>query len=203
MDINIIFRIALVLQFAGYHIPRSHFRRRARKIRIEADLDRSELHESRISLFLMAVCGLGMNLVCLLWLINPDWLAWSNLDLPVWLRWIGIFAGMIAVIMGYFVHRTLDINFTPTLQTIKEHALISEGVYALIRHPMYTTFFLLFISSFLMTTNWLFAFLSLIYSLLLINRVRAEECMMVETLGDQYLIYMQNTGRFLPKLAHN
>lgn len=151
----------------------------------------------------MAVCGLGMNLVCLLWLINPDWLAWSNLDLPVWLRWIGIFAGMIAVIMGYFVHRTLDINFTPTLQTIKEHALISEGVYALIRHPMYTTFFLLFISSFLMTTNWLFAFLSLIYSLLLINRVRAEECMMVETLGDQYLIYMQNTGRFLPKLAHN
>lgn len=200
MDINSVIRIALLLQFVGYHIPRSYYRRHARKIRIEQGTGESKLSESKLRLFLMAVSGLGTNLLALLWIINPDWLAWSNLDFPVWLRWAGIGVGMVAVMMGYFVHRTLGNSFTPTLQTTKGHILITEGIYSRIRHPMYTTFFLLFASSFLMTANWMIVLLSLIYSLILINRVHVEEKMLLETFGDQYRNYMQKTGRFLPPI---
>jgi protein-S-isoprenylcysteine O-methyltransferase Ste14 len=203
MDINAIFRVAMVLEFVGYHIPRTYYRRQARKTRIEEGTGESELSESKWRLLLMAISGLGANLVGLIWIINPDWLAWFNLDLPLWLRWVGIVVGVVAVIMGYFVHRTLGLSFTPTLQTTQGHRLVTQGIYAHIRHPMYTTFFLLFVSSFLMTTNWLIAILSFVYSLLLFNRVRAEERMMVATFGDEYRNYMRQTGRFLPRLTHS
>jgi len=201
VDADMIFRIAMVLEFIGYQIPRSYYRRQARKTRIEEDSGESELGESKLRLVLMGLSGLGANLVGLLWIINPNWLAWSNLNLPLWLRWVGLGIGVVSIMMSYFVHRTLGKSFTPTLQTTEGHTLVTEGIYGRIRHPMYTTFFMLFASSFLMTTNWLIALFGLIYGILIFNRVRAEESMMINTFGNQYRDYMQKTGRFLPKFS--
>jgi protein-S-isoprenylcysteine O-methyltransferase Ste14 len=192
----------MVLQFIGYQIPRSYFRSQARRTRIEEGAGEFELSESKWRLILMGLSGLGVNLVGLLWIINPDLLAWSNLDMPTWLRWIGLGIGVVTIIMSFFVHRTLGRNFTPTLETPEGHRVVTEGIYSQIRHPMYTTFFMLFTSSFLMSTNWLIALLGMIYGILIFDRVRAEEKMMINTFGDQYRNYMQKTGRFLPKFSN-
>ena len=102
--------------------------------------------------------------------------------------------------MSYYVHRSLALNLTPTLQTIEDHRMITECIYHWIRHPMYTAIFILFIASSLISASWIIGFLGLIYSLLILDRVRAEEKMMLETFGDEYQVSMQKTGRFLPKL---
>jgi protein-S-isoprenylcysteine O-methyltransferase Ste14 len=201
VDVDNIFRLAMVLEFIGYQLPRTYYRRQAKNIRIDEGAGESEISESKWRLVLMGLSGLGANLVGLLWIINPDWLAWSNLDLPLWLRWVGLGVGVATIVMSFFVHRTLGRNFTGTLESPEGHQLVTEGIYSRIRHPMYTTFFMLFTSSFLMTTNWLIAVFGLIYGILIFNRMRAEESMMIATFGDHYQDYMQKTGRFLPKFS--
>jgi protein-S-isoprenylcysteine O-methyltransferase Ste14 len=200
MDPDTIFRIAMILLFVAFQFPRTHFRIKARKTRTDdGDVD-SSFSESKWRLILMGLSGLGTNLVALLWVINPEWLTWSNLNMPLWLRWVGVAVGVLTVLMSFFVHRTLGRNFTPTLETPEENQLVTDGVYALIRHPMYTTFFMLFLSSFLITTNWLIALFGTIYWFLILNRVKTEEAMMLDTFGDQYQEYMHQSGRFIPSL---
>ena len=200
MNTQLVFRIAMIVLFTGYTLPRSYFRIIARKARIEEQTGEDRLSESKLRLAIMGISGIGTNIVAFLWVINPNWFSWSNLDLPVWLRWVGAGIGVITIVLSYFIHHTLGQSFTPTLQTTKGHRLVTEGIYGWIRHPIYTTFFLLFIASFLMSTNWLIVALGTIYGLMIINRVIAEEKMMIETFDDQYQEYMQQTGRFWPKL---
>jgi protein-S-isoprenylcysteine O-methyltransferase Ste14 len=65
---------------------------------------------------------------------------------------------------------------------------------------MYTTFFLLFVASSLTSASWIIGFLGLIYGLLILDRVKAEEKMMLQNFGGEYQAYMERSGRFLPKL---
>jgi len=103
--------------------------------------------------------------------------------------------------MSFFVHRTLALSFTPTLQTIEGHRLVTDGIYRWIRHPMYTTFFLLFAASALLSTSWLIGLLGLIYSLLILDRVKSEETMLLKTFGEEYYLYQQRSGKFFPRLS--
>ena len=32
----------------------------------------------------------------LAYMINPDWMAWSSMRLPVWVRWLGVGIGIVA-----------------------------------------------------------------------------------------------------------
>jgi protein-S-isoprenylcysteine O-methyltransferase Ste14 len=64
---------------------------------------------------------------------------------------------------------------------------------------MYTSFFVLLTSYFLLTTNWLIGLLGLGYSLLIVERAGREEQMLMERFGDEYRAYMQDTGRFVPR----
>jgi len=41
-----------------------------------------------------------------------------------------------------------------------------------------------------------------VYSLLILERARHEERMMLETFGEEYRAYMHRAGRFLPRLIH-
>jgi protein-S-isoprenylcysteine O-methyltransferase Ste14 len=147
------------------------------------------------------ISGLGANFLGLVYLINPNWLPWSYLELPNWLRWVGGGIGLLTIVLSYFVHRTLALSFTPTLQTIEGHRLVTDGIYRWIRHPMYTTFFLLFAASALLSANWLIGLLGLIYSLLILDRVKSEEAMLLETFGEGYRSYQQGSGKFFPRLT--
>jgi len=120
--------------------------------------------------------------------------------LPRFLRWAGVVLGLTAVWLGYAAHRTRGTSFTATIKTQDDHRLVGKGVYGWIRHPMYTSFFALLVTSALLTTNWLIGALGLVYSLLIVQRVSDEEAMLLETFGDDYRRYMGRKGRFLPSL---
>ena len=83
-----VFRLVMLALVVGYSLPRVYYRRRARHARMKEESTRPPVTESKWRLALMGISGGGANLVGLAWLVNPDWLSWSNLDLPVWLRWV-------------------------------------------------------------------------------------------------------------------
>ena len=200
MDGEIVFRATVLLMMLGYIVPRSTYRRKARKATPEDRQFLRDTTESRLRLALLGVCGLSADLLSIAWAIHPPWLAWSSLPLPVWLRWWGVPCALAAVWTGCVAHRTLGFNYTPDLRTKTGHRLVAEGVYARVRHPMYTSFFALLAACFLLTANWLIGALGLGYALLIIGRAGHEERMMLERFGEEYLTYMQDTGRFLPRL---
>ncbi len=198
MDMEIVFRAIMLGVMVGYIVPRATYRIQARRAGPPGETALRNATESKVRLALMGVSGLGADLLSIVWVIQPAWLRWSSLPLPVWLRWIGAAAGAVAVWVGYLAHRTLGVNFTPTLQTKEDHHIVAQGIYRRVRHPMYTSFFALLTACFLLTANWLIGVLGAVYTLLIVERVGHEERMMLDAFGERYRRYMRDTGRFLP-----
>jgi protein-S-isoprenylcysteine O-methyltransferase Ste14 len=79
---------------------------------------------------------------------------------------------------------------------------MTEGPYRWMRHPMYTALFLLGVGFLLLTSNWAVGVpLIIALPILVAVRVGNEEALMIEQFGDEYRAYMQQTGRFLPRLT--
>lgn len=135
------------------------------------------------------------------WMIDPRWLAWAALPVPVWLR--GAAVGLMAVACGLLVwtFRSLGSNLTDTVVTRQAHTMVAHGPYRWIRHPLYTTVALLTVAISLITANWFLLATGVAVFSLLVVRTRTEEANLVARFGDRYLAYMERTGRFLPRFG--
>jgi protein-S-isoprenylcysteine O-methyltransferase Ste14 len=116
-------------------------------------------------------------------------------------RFAGAGAGAAADAMLAWVHHELGQNFSPTLHLHDQHTLVTSGPYRWIRHPMYTAFYMLGLSFFLLSANWFIggAFLGGLTAVM-ISRVAKEDALMAGRFGQQYQTWAGRTGRFLPRL---
>ena len=105
------------------------------------------------------------------------------------------------VILISWVLRSLGKNLTDTVVTRAEHTLVTTGPYRWVRHPFYSAAFLFLVAGSLVSANWGLAVAGGLACVLLVIRTRTEEAKLIERFGDEYLAYMQRTGRFLPRLA--
>lgn len=135
------------------------------------------------------------------YIINPDWVAWVRFPLSDWLRWGAALVAIGCLPMLYAVFVTIGNNISPTEATRANHRLITTGPYRWIRHPLYTFGALLMLALMGMTTLWWLGLFLLPSFLMLIWRTRYEEANLAARFGDEYRTYMQQTGRFLPKLG--
>lgn len=198
MDNETIFHIlAVVVMVASLSIS-IYYRRRANQLAGEVSLE----EEGSLILNLRRLFGLMLWLSSLVYLINPNWMAWSSLPLPSWLRWLGAVLMVFCLPLIYWVFSSLDKNVTPTVVTREDHNLVTHGPYRWVRHPLYTVGFLLFTGLSLMAANW-FIFTTLILgSFVLIERTSKEEELLTERFGDEYRDYADHTGRFLPRFRN-
>lgn len=150
-----------------------------------------------IGIRLIALAGMvGM----LLFLIDPSWMAWSAVPLPVWLRWSGVGVGCLGGLLLTWTFRNLGKNITDTVVTRKEHYLVTTGPYRWVRHPFYLAFALCMLANSLLTANWFIFATGAFVLLLLVLRTSREEANLVARFGDDYRRYMERTGRFLPRM---
>jgi len=100
------------------------------------------------------------------------------------------------------VHRALGRNFAASLHLRTEgHRLVTSGPYRWVRNPMYTSIYIIVISFFLVSANWLIGLAWLAgYTALMISRVPKEETLMKQQFGDEYGAWAARTGRFLPRI---
>ncbi|MFT4974836.1 MAG: protein-S-isoprenylcysteine O-methyltransferase Ste14 [Myxococcota bacterium] len=136
-----------------------------------------------------------------IWLGTPALLAFADVAVPDAVRLAGLGICVASLVLLWKVHAALGAEFSPRLELREEHTLIERGPYKTIRHPMYTTGFLLTIGYGLLTANAVVGavpFAALL--LLVVLRLPDEEAMLTERFGETYTAYQQRTGRFFPPL---
>jgi len=85
------------------------------------------------------------------------------------------------------------------LEIRDKHELIRGGPYALVRHPMYTSFMLMGIGQAFLLSNWVAGLAGLIgFSVLFLLRGGGEGRVVLEMFGSQYRDYMERTKRIIP-----
>lgn len=149
---------------------------------------------------LLGLLFLGMMVIPIIFAAS-DWLDFANYTLPAWAGWLGVLLIAGAVFVFWRAHADLGLNWSPTLEIREKHELITDGIYGVIRHPMYASQWLWVIAQPLLLQNWIAGFLNLwIFIPFYFLRIKAEEQMMLDSFGDQYNAYMQNVGGVIPKL---
>jgi protein-S-isoprenylcysteine O-methyltransferase Ste14 len=144
---------------------------------------------------------LGASLVgILVYSINPRLMKWSALFLPFWLRGFGFLVGLVALLVLFWVFRSLGQNFSTTLSINKNQTLVTRGPYQWVRHPMYTSFVILWVGFLLLSANWFIGLTGILgFVWAIVVRTPKEEQMMIDRFGNEYTAYMKRTGRYLPR----
>mgnify|MGYP001048890242 CR=1 FL=1 len=162
--------------------------------------EKAVAREGRWSLLLRPVGFLFMLGFIVLYIIEPSGSAWLFLSLPLWFRFSGVLFGAAGILLLVWVHRTLGMQWSTTLQFKERHTLITSGPYKFIRHPMYASLFLFFVGLSIISSFWPLMALVVIFLLFFIRIMGREESMMIDQFGEEYRVYINSTGRFLPKL---
>lgn len=148
---------------------------------------------------LLLLLSIGMFFVPIIYGAT-DWLDFANYSLPIWARWLGVLLISLALFVFWRAHADLGLNWSPTLEIREHHDLVTQGIYAVIRHAMYASQWLWVIAQPLLLPNWIAGFLNLLVFIpFYFLRVREEEKLMLEQFGEQYRSYMQKVGGVVPR----
>jgi protein-S-isoprenylcysteine O-methyltransferase Ste14 len=186
--------IVWVLGIVGWYVIRYPFERRAKRVRVVTN----RRSPSEIVGLVSALFGLA---------ILPGFYVATGIpeaaDYPA--RWWAVALGAIIFASALWVfrraHKELGRNWSITLEIRERHALVCAGPYAVIRHPMYTSFMLMGLGQAFLLSNWVAGLAGLIgFAVLFFLRVDKEERMMLENFGPQYRAYMERTKRIIPYL---
>lgn len=157
---------------------------------------RAKLRES----VLVSVVFVGMYLI-------PSIILFKPLSTPIdiggstYLLLPGIIIDVMGLYMFWRSHHDLGRMWSPVLETRPGHTLITSGVYAYVRHPMYTSIYLMVIAQAFLLPSFIAGVSGFIcFTILYVFRVPDEEKMMVGLFGDEYKQYCKRTARIIPKL---
>jgi protein-S-isoprenylcysteine O-methyltransferase Ste14 len=170
--------------------------------RIKSEAAREPLDRRQEGAFILATLrpfGAAFWIGTIVWMINPAWMAWSSMPVPLWVRWgaVGVLAS--GVVLTVWTFRSLGTNLTDTVVTRQRHTLVLHGPYQWVRHPFYCAGLLLMLSISLITANWFLLVTGAVVFGLLVMRTRTEEANLIARFGDGYRRYMERTGRFVPR----
>lgn len=134
-------------------------------------------------------------LVFLAFLVEVDRL---RVVLPENLRWIALWAAGIGGILVLGGLLQLKSNLTPFPSPTKNARLVTSGVFAFARHPIYSgILFMAFGLSFWLNSGYKLG-VSVVLLSLFYAKTRYEEKKLQERFPD-YVFYKRETGRFFPK----
>ena len=160
----------------------------------------STFHRNGMDTIMLYSLGISWSLSVVVYALAPEWIAWARLDLPDWLRWVGIAMGLAALTLLGWSDCHLGRNFSHFLRIRSKHELVQSGPYRWIRHPIYSSGVLFFIAMLLAASNWVVGLCWSGVLVLYAHRMPREESMMLEEFGEEYRRYIKTTGRLLPKL---
>jgi protein-S-isoprenylcysteine O-methyltransferase Ste14 len=189
------FRAAFIAIFVATFGISAFFRWRAR--RSAGAIPRAA--EPRALILGRVLIGLPLFATIIAYMLNPAWLAWSQVKLPRETRWVAAVLGFATVPVTYWVFVTLGRNVSETILTKEGQALVTAGPYRWIRHPLYSTALVTFGLLSVVAASWLLALLVVLAALGIRAVAAEEEEQLRGRFGAEYAQYMIRTGRFLPR----
>jgi protein-S-isoprenylcysteine O-methyltransferase Ste14 len=186
--------IIWALGIVAWYVIRYPFERRARRVQVART---ARTLSDRIGL---AIAFFGLAIVPGFYVATGIPKSADYAPYPV-----AIVLGTITMLLALWVfrrsHKELGRNWSITLEIRDKHKLVSSGPYALVRHPMYTSFLLIALGQAFLLANWVAGLTGLIgFAILFFLRVNKEEHMMLENFGPEYRDYMERTKRLIPYL---
>jgi protein-S-isoprenylcysteine O-methyltransferase Ste14 len=166
-----------------------------------------ELADRKEDLQVKETSGRLASLITIVGLLSVHWLSIYtfsiqthslNLGLNRLVTISGIGLIFTAILVSQIAIRTLG-KFFDRLIIKSDHKLVTEGIYSLVRHPIYTSYILLF-GGFCTILQSLWG-LGLLFAVCIVwfgNRIGIEERMLSERFGDEYQAYCQQTKRLFP-----
>jgi protein-S-isoprenylcysteine O-methyltransferase Ste14 len=114
--------------------------------------------------------------------------------------WGGAVSALVGVALAISARVTLGRNWSGDIQLKQDHALVTGGPYAAIRHPIYTALILLFggLAAQIGTSTALLGLALVIFSCWI--KLQQEEALMLQTFPDAYPAYKAGTKRLVPWL---
>ena len=199
MNTETIFRILAAAIFITCIGISATFRRKADR---DSGETISRKVDGSVMMTVIKIGGLILWMTPLVYLINPNWMAWSKIGLPDSIRWLGVGLGIFCVLGIYWLFSSIGSGITPTSATRQQHQLVTSGPYRWVRHPLYTVGSSMFIAFGMMADNWFIAALGVLAFIGMAIRTPKEEANLIEKFGDEYREYMKRTGRFFPRLGN-
>ncbi|MCG5483959.1 MAG: isoprenylcysteine carboxylmethyltransferase family protein [Sinorhizobium meliloti] len=192
MSVSSIGEIAWVLGIVAWYFIRRPYERRAKRVRV---VSHRRSTSERLGL---AAALLGLAIIPAFYVATgiPE-----GADHPARLWAVVVGAAIFCLAMWVFrrTHKELGRNWSITLEIRDKHELIRRGPYALVRHPMYTSFLLMGVGQAFLLPNWVAGLAGLAgFAVLFLLRVDKEERMMMEMFGSEYRDYMADTKRIIP-----
>lgn len=191
---EIYYKAGLAVLIIAFFIIRAPSVRKASKP--EKSTEKKPTRE-RVMVFFNFIGMMGIPFVYIL----TTWLDMFAFPIPEFVRIFGIAFCIVGLIFLAWIHRALGEHWSMMLKLGEEHKLVTTGPYARIRHPMYTFFYILVISTALISANLFVGVFGIgAWTILYLVRINDEEVMLLEEFGEDYREYMEQTGRLLPKL---
>lgn len=185
-------RIVFLLGIIVWFVIRYPFQRRAKRLGVARSAGGTR---DRV---LLAIAGLGQFLLPALYAITGQ-PAFADYRFSPLQAWFGVVALITALILFRLTHKQLGRNWSISLETREQHKLVTDGLYAYVRHPMYSSFILSAVAQLLLLQNLIAGPIGLIaIGILFFLRVPREEQVMIETFGEEYRNYMGRTARIIP-----
>ena len=131
--------------------------------------------------------------------VAPTWLGWSDLAIPVAIRWVALVGLAASVVLLFRAERHATPQVSVRRDQPRARTLVTDGPYATVRHPLYALAIAAGVMLTLLAANWVIAvIIAGILAHLLMVRLPREEAELDRAFGDTYRAYAQRTPRLVP-----
>jgi len=150
-----------------------------------------------LEIFLLTVAWIAFFLP-IVWIVTP-WLAFADFPLHPIPLVLGSLLMALSLWLFHRSHADLGTNWSVTLEIRESHRLVTEGLYRVVRHPMYLALLLYGLGLAAVVPNWIVgpsyaAAMLLLFAL----RLGPEERLMRDQFKGEYDAYAARTKRLIP-----
>jgi len=113
-------------------------------------------------------------------------------------RWLGLGLAILGMGLIFWSGIALGRLYSPEVTLQKDHRLVTSGPYRLVRHPRYLGGMIQGVGLSLLFRSWIGLVLTLIFTIIILFRIRDEEAMMSREFGAEWEAYCKKSWRLIP-----
>jgi len=169
----------------------------------------TDRRETLLGLLLNFIGFFSQQLLPLVYILTP-WLSEADyslggsrlVNLRIAIQGFGCLTFALSLWLLWRAHIELGQSWSGGVDIGEAHTLVTDGLYRVVRHPIYAAFWLWGFAQLLMLPNWVVGLAGMLGHMPnYFYRIPREEQMLLDHYGEAYQEYMHSTPRILPRLG--